>query len=486
VSHQAVAVNDSGQVVVDRTDAFQLPDGSAGRKVHAFSWTATGGMVDLGTLGGLSSEGRAINAAGQIAGWSDTVAGPGHAFVWNAAGGMRDLGTLGGQRSAAVAINDIGRVAGWSEIGGVHHAFSWTASEGMVDLGTLGGANSEAVAVNASGRVVGWSEWSGTVRHAFSWTPTGGMVDLGTLGGLRSEAVAVSAAGQIVGWSEIAIGDTARHAFSWTPAGGMLDLGTLGGRDSEARGVNTAGQVVGRSTLPDGHGHAFSWTPTAGMVDLGTLSVGTTPPFVGLESYANALNEHGEIVGASTESTIGVPLPGFIPFHATMWRLQGDLTPPTLFLPATVVVDGTSPAGATVTYAVSATDDQDPDPVLTCSPPSGSIFPLGASTVSCTATDASGNTAGGTFQVVVLDARQQLQKTIDLIASYRLTRLGTSLPDKLHLASGFIAAGDLTQACEVLTGFRNQVRAQAGKALTVAQATQLTMRANRIRNVIGC
>jgi len=163
-----------------------------------------------------------------------------------------------------------------------------------------------------------------------------------------------------------------------------------------------------------------------------------------------------------------------------------DATPPTLLLPTTIVVDAIGPAGATATYTVSATDNVDPNPVVICSPPSGSVFPLLASTVSCTATDAAGNSATETFQVVVLDARQQLQETIDLIASYQLTRLGTSLPDKLQLASGYIAFGDFGEACGVLTGFLNQVRAQAGKALTVDQATELTIRANRIRNVIGC
>jgi len=175
--------------------------------------------------------------------------------------------------------------------------------------------------------------------------------------------------------------------------------------------------------------------------------------------------------------------------HASIVRAApapGDVTPPTLIVPATIVVEGTSPAGATVTYSVAATDDQDPNPVVVCSPPSGSVFPLLASIVSCTATDATGNSATETFQVVVLDARQQLEETIDLIATYHLTRLGTSLADKLQLASGYIVVGDIGKACGVLTGFLNEVRAQRGKALTVDQATELTMRVNRIRNVIGC
>jgi hypothetical protein len=90
------------------------------------------------------------------------------------------------------------------------------------------------------------------------------------------------------------------------------------------------------------------------------------------------------------------------------------------------------------------------------------------------------------FLWTVANGILQLQEIIDVIASYQLTRLGTSLPDKLQLASGFITAGDFTQSCQVLTGFLNQVRAQTGKALTVQQATELTTRVIRIRHVIAC
>src|SRR5262249_4203775 len=44
----------------------------------------------------------------------------------------------------------------------------------------------------------------------------------------------------------------------------------------------------------------------------------------------------------------------------------------------------------------------DPNPVISCAPPSGGVFPLGDTTVNCTATDASGNVAHGSFHVRVL------------------------------------------------------------------------------------
>ena len=50
--------------------------------VHAFLWTTSGGMVDLGPLGGLPSGARAINDAAQVTGRGHTGAGQPHAFVW--------------------------------------------------------------------------------------------------------------------------------------------------------------------------------------------------------------------------------------------------------------------------------------------------------------------------------------------------------------------------------------------------------------------
>jgi hypothetical protein len=79
-----------------------------------------------------------------------------------------------------------------------------------------------------------------------------------------------------------------------------------------------------------------------------------------------------------------------------------DTTPPVLTLPGTITVAATSRAGASVSYTVTATDAFEPNPAISCTPPSGSVFPIGNTTVTCTATDTSGNTATGTFQVFVL------------------------------------------------------------------------------------
>jgi hypothetical protein len=58
------------------------------------------------------------------------------------------------------------------------------------------------------------------------------------------------------------------------------------------------------------------------------------------------------------------------------------------------------PPGEIVTFSVAASD-RDPDAVVVCKPPSGSVFPRGTTLVTCTATDATGNQASCEFPVSV-------------------------------------------------------------------------------------
>lgn len=77
-----------------------------------------------------------------------------------------------------------------------------------------------------------------------------------------------------------------------------------------------------------------------------------------------------------------------------------DTTAPALALPRDFSVAG-GDSGATVTYNASASDIVDGSVAVSCSPASGSNFPVGTTTVVCSATDAHSNSASDSFQVTV-------------------------------------------------------------------------------------
>lgn len=111
-----------------------------------------------------------------------------------------------------------------------------------------------------------------------------------------------------------------------------------------------------------------------------------------------------EVAGTfpSELSFLGVPLPTTLVDPAPFTL---DDTPPVLVgcpSDVTVPADAGGCTGAVVTYtAPTATDACDATPSVVCVPPSGSVFPVGTTTVTCTATDACGNESTCAFDVTV-------------------------------------------------------------------------------------
>jgi hypothetical protein len=76
---------------------------------------------------------------------------------------------------------------------------------------------------------------------------------------------------------------------------------------------------------------------------------------------------------------------------------------PTFTPPAGITAEATSAAGAVVTFVAAGQDVEDGAIAATCAPASGSVFALGATTVSCTVRDAVGAEASGDFMVTAVD-----------------------------------------------------------------------------------
>ena len=78
-----------------------------------------------------------------------------------------------------------------------------------------------------------------------------------------------------------------------------------------------------------------------------------------------------------------------------------DRDGPTIMVPSDITVDATSSGNPTVQYVASAYDVIDGTVSVSCTPASDSIFSVGMTTVTCTASDSTGNQSTETFTVTV-------------------------------------------------------------------------------------
>ena len=186
----------------------------------------------------------------------------------------------------------------------------------------------------------------------------------------------------------------------------------------------------------------------------------------------------------------------FDPSHASQVALDyapdpftvvQDTTRPALHLPANRRANATKPTGAIVSFVVTATDTQDPTPVVACKPASGTTFRITTTTVACTATDHAGNAAKGSFTVHVLGADAQLAALIALVkADHLSTSLTRTLDGDLAAARTALAAHRKTRACTDVATFVRAVRSATSHGITSAKAAVLVSSGTRIRAVIGC
>jgi predicted extracellular nuclease len=103
--------------------------------------------------------------------------------------------------------------------------------------------------------------------------------------------------------------------------------------------------------------------------------------------------------------------------------LNLDATLPVVTVPGDMTKEAASAAGAVVNYTASADDNVDGALPVTCSPASGTIFPLGETNVDCSATDNAGNTGHGYFKITVEDTTAP---TLDLPADMSVPATGPS------------------------------------------------------------
>jgi hypothetical protein len=240
--------------------------------------------------------------------------------------------------------------------------------------------------------------------------------------------------------------------------------------------TNGNGTIAVKGDAPDATFHAFAQCvePQAPAAD-GCVAV-------------TLLNANGEPLGPNENAAFArfEGVAGHFSTYAVATFTSADHTPPVVTVPAGLTVDATSPGGAKVTYAASAADGVDTSPSLVCAPASGSTFPIGTTTVTCTATDAAGNSASAHFDVHVRGASEQLVRLIDKTLAY-LDRpaLKPALRAQLQAVADALARRPRT-ACLALDLYTLAVRVAPAQAFTPAEKAELIADAARIEAVIGC
>jgi uncharacterized repeat protein (TIGR01451 family) len=114
-----------------------------------------------------------------------------------------------------------------------------------------------------------------------------------------------------------------------------------------------------------------------------------------------------------------------------------DTQPPTIACPANV--SSTLPLNTTVTsmtvsYSAPTTSDNCGAASASCVPASGSIFPVGVTTVICTATDTAGNTAACSFTVTVLYNFTGFFSPVSNPPALNTVNAGRAIPVKFSLS----------------------------------------------------
>jgi autotransporter-associated beta strand protein len=279
--------------------------------------------------------------------------------------------------------------------------------------GTLTGDGtiSRMVMLNGGGKVLPGSTTPGSLLTASSLTWNGG----GTLAFTLD-----TSANQLAISGALANGGSGAHHFTFTSGPGLADgnaytLVTFGSTDFTAADFTFSG-------MPAGLTGAFTVTSNSIVFNVLVPCSITCPANV---TQANDSGQCGAIVNYAAPTTTGAcksvactpPAGSTFPTGITTVTCTtgagpecsftvtiNDTEQPTIICPGNkTAVTALGASCVNVSYPSPVVADNCPGPTAACSPASGSCFPIGTTTVTCTATDTSGNTASCSFAVTVFD-----------------------------------------------------------------------------------
>ncbi|MGH3197984.1 MAG: hypothetical protein ACRDNT_19175, partial [Streptosporangiaceae bacterium] len=270
--------------------------------------------------------------------------------------------------------------------------------------------------------------------------------------------------------------------------GGCARTGGAGGASDANGGVSSAGAAggaAGAQSAPGGGTGAFAFAGGGGggggggglLGGAGGANGGTTNnPGGGGGGGTNLVPAGGAVSNGASSGDGQVTISYTVPDHDLAIASAADIT-----------TDATGPSGATVSYPAPKVTDPDDGapPAPVCAPASGTAFAIGATTVTCTATDSddTNSPVSTHFTVTVLGAAAQLTALHQAVLHVGSGRL---LARTVAQAQRQVAAGRTRAACVTLTVFQFEVRVQAPWRIPAGQARMLIADARRIQAVLGC
>jgi hypothetical protein len=210
--------------------------------------------------------------------------------------------------------------------------------------------------------------------------------------------------------------------------------------DTTAPEVKAPANLVVGNTSPTGASNVVYTGATAKDLVSGELPVTCTPPSG--STFALGLNT------VTCTATDAAGNKGTASFTIEVQ----DQTKPTVTVPADVTAEATGPTGATVDYmGVTAIDDVDGPLTATCTKASGTVFPLGTTTVTCSATDKAGNTGDNTFTVTVRDTTAP-NLTVSAARSATATSAAGAAVTYTAATATDLVDGSVTASCDRASG----------------------------------
>ena len=228
------------------------------------------------------------------------------------------------------------------------------------------------------------------------------------------------------------------NTVTYTPNGTFTGTDTFNYTISDGFGGSSIGTVTVRDTTAPVvavHVNVTAEATSAGGATVG-YAAGSAADNVGVTSLTYSQNSGTNFPIAVTTVTITANDASNNTGTGTFTVTVQDTTAPIVAAHANVVAEATSAGGATVSYATGSASDTVGVTSLTYSQNSGTVFPVGVTTVTITARDAANNQGTGTFTVTVQDTTAPV---ITVTPGLQIVNTGNSataaLPDVTTLVS---------------------------------------------------